>query len=75
MDKLVEEYAQNIDEAKIAEITLFEHVNDCVFSYTICVVLVVIALTVSIGIGANFSYKYMNRNKKMFLNMTTSIKQ
>ena len=64
MDKLVEEYAQNIDEAKIAEITLFEHVNDCICSYTICVVLVVIALTVSIEIGANFSYKYMNHNKK-----------
>ena len=75
VDKLVEEWTENIDEAKIAESTLFERGNKCVCSHKVCVVLVVIDLTASIGIGAHFSCKYMNCNKKMFLNMTLSIKQ
>ena len=56
--KLVEECTENIDKAKIAEITLFEHENQCVCSYTICVVLAVIVLTISIGIGAYFFYSH-----------------
>ena len=63
-DKWVEECAQNIDEAKLAGIALFEHGNDCVCSYTVCIVLAVKALTVSVGIDANFTYKYMNRDKE-----------
>ena len=43
---------------------LFEHENECVFSYTICVVYVVIALTINIRIAAYFTCKYMNRNRK-----------
>ena len=43
---------------------LFEHGNECVCSYTICVVLIVIALVISVGIGAYFAYKYTNRNKE-----------
>ena len=39
---------------------LFEHGDECVCSYTMCVILAVIALTISIGIGAYFAYKYMN---------------
>ena len=39
---------------------LFEHGNERVCFYTICVILAVIALTISIGIGAYFTYKYMN---------------
>ena len=55
VDKLVErssaeECTENIDEVKIA------NENECVYSYTICVVLAVIALAVSIGIGACFVY-------------------
>ena len=55
VDKLVErssaeECTENIDEVKIA------NENECVYSYTICVVLAVIALAVSIGIGAYFVY-------------------
>ena len=48
---------------------LFEHGNECVYSYTICVILVVIVLTVSLGIDAYFAYKYMNHwyLKKMLL--------
>ena len=36
---------------------LFEHGNECVYSYTICVMLAVIVLTVSLGIDAYFGYK------------------
>ena len=64
VDKLVEECSENIDEAKLSEIALFEHVNECVCSYTVCIVLGVIALTICIGIGAYFTYKYINRNKE-----------
>ena len=64
VDKLVEECTENIDEAKLAGVALFEHINECVCSYTFCIVLAVIALTFSIGIGAYFNYKYINRNKQ-----------
>ena len=60
VDKLVEECIENVDEVKIAGMVLFEHENECVYSYTICVVLAVIVLTISIGIGGYFAYKYMN---------------
>ena len=60
VDKLMEECTENIDEVKFAEIALFEHGNECVCAYTICVILTVIALTISIGIGAYFAYKYIN---------------
>ena len=63
-DKLVEECTENIDEAKLTGIALFEHGNECVCSYTVCIVLGVIALTICIGIGAYFTYKYINRNKE-----------
>ena len=61
VDKLVAECTENIDELKIAEITLTElhsskHENVCVRSYTICVILAVIALAISIRIGAYFAY-------------------
>ena len=58
--KLIEKCTENIDEVKIAEMALFEHGNECVYSYTICVILAVIILRISIGIGAYFAYKYMN---------------
>ena len=64
VDKLVEEYNENIDEAKLAGIALFEPRSKCVCSYTVCIVLAVTALTVNIGIGAHFIYKYINRNKE-----------
>ena len=64
VDKLVEECIEKIDAAKIAGMALFEHGNECVCSYTVCVVLAVIALTIIIGIGAYFAYNYMNRNKE-----------
>ena len=60
----MEECSENIDEAKLYEIALFEHINECECSYTVCIFLVVIALTICIGIGAYFTYKYINRNKE-----------
>ena len=64
VDKLVEEYSENIVEAKISEIALFEYVNEYVCFYTVCILLAVIALTVSIGVGAYFNFKYINCNKE-----------
>ena len=64
VDKLVEECNENIDEAKLTEIALFEHKNECVCYYTVFIVLAVIALTVSIGISTYFTYKYIKRNKE-----------
>ena len=48
----------NFDEVKLTGIALFEHGNECVCSYTVCIVLGVIVLTICIGIGAYFTYKY-----------------
>ena len=64
VDKLVEKCSENIDEAKLSKIALFEHLNECVCSYTVCIVLGIITLTIWIGVGAYFTYKYMNRNKE-----------
>ena len=61
VDKLIEECTEIFDEVNIAEMVLFEHENECVFSYITCVILAVIALAISIGIAAYFTYKYMNR--------------
>ena len=61
--KLTEECTENIDEAKLAGVALFEYGDEFVCSYTVCIVLAVIALKVSIEIGAYFTYKYVNRNK------------
>ena len=72
--ELVEECTENIDKAKKAGEALFKHRNECLYSYTICVVFAVITLAISIGIVTYFAYKYMHCNKKMFLNMIMSIK-
>ena len=64
VDKFAEKCSENIDQAKLSEITLFEHLNECVWSYTVCIVLGVIALTLCIGIGAYFTYRYINRKKE-----------
>ena len=64
VDKLTEECTVNIDEAKLTEVALFEHVNECVYSYTVYIILAVNALTVSIGIDAYFTYEYISRNKE-----------
>ena len=60
----MEERIENIDESKLTGIALFEHENECICSYTVCIVLGVVALTICIGIGAYFTYKYISCNKK-----------
>ena len=54
--KFVEECTENVDKVKIAGMALFEHRNECVCSYTICVIWTVIVWTISIGIVAYFVY-------------------
>ena len=56
VDELVAECTENIDEVKIAEITLAEHENVYVCSYTIFFILTVIALAISIGVGPYFAF-------------------
>ena len=64
-DKLVEKCRENIDEVKMAGITLFEQGNVCKCYCTIYVVLIAIIFTISIGIGTYFVYyKYMNYDKE-----------
>ena len=74
VDKLVEECSENIDEAKLTKTALFEHGNECVCSYTVCIVLAVIALTVSIGVLI-FLRNTLIVIKKMSLNMIMFIEQ
>ena len=65
IDKLTEECAENIDEVKLAGMTLFERENECKSLFAIYVILIAIVFTISIGIGPYFiHYKYMNHNKK-----------
>ena len=71
VDKLVEEYNGNIDEAKLAGVALFEHGNECECSYTICILLVVIALGSVLILLINTSIVI----KKMALSMIIPIKQ
>ena len=62
--KLVEECTENVEKAKIAEITLTENINKC-SSCTLYIVLFSIIFTINIGIATYFVYyKYMNRNKE-----------
>ena len=67
-DKLIEECAENAEEARITGIPLFEHKNKCKFWCTIYVVLISIVFTICIGISTYFVYyKYMNHSKKTAL--------
>ena len=61
VDKLVEEYTENIKQTKLLE---NEHKNEC-SSCIAYIVLFSLSFTISIGIAAYFAYyKYMSRNKK-----------
>ena len=66
VDKLVEECNENIDEAKLSEIALFEHKNEYACYYTVFINnLNLFVLTICIWIITYFVYhKYMNRNKE-----------
>ena len=74
IDKLVEECTENVEEAKIAEITLTEcysiesnsvdNMHKC-NSFTLYIVLFSVIFTINIGIATYFiKYKHMNHNKK-----------
>ena len=69
VDKLVAECTENIDEVKIAELTLtecnsVENLHQC-SSCILYIVLFSITFTINIGISTYFVYyKYMNRKKE-----------
>ena len=65
VDKLVKECNENIDEAKLTEIVLFEHKNECACYYTVFIVFSATVLKICIRISTYFNYyKYMKRNKE-----------
>ena len=51
----MEECTENIDEAELTGMAVLEDGNECVYSYTVCIILAAIALTICIGIGAYFT--------------------
>ena len=78
VDKLIEECTENVEEANITEITLFEcnsveHKNKCGSSCTVYLVLNVIVSTISIGIGTYFVY-YEYINHRYLKNYVSHIK-
>ena len=85
VDKLVEECTENVEEAKIAEITLtecnfigsnsVENIHKC-RSRTLYIVLFSTIFSIKIGICyLFFYYKYMSHNKKLHQDIIMSIKQ
>ena len=72
-DKLVEECTKDIDEVKIAEVTLTDNMAKC-SSYIRYIVLFSITFTINVGISTYFVY-YKYVFQKMFLDMIMSIKQ
>ena len=68
IDKLFEEFTENVEKVNLAKITLAENENACKSSCTVNIVLFSIIITINIGIGSYFLYyKYMNHNKKLVL--------
>ena len=65
-DKLVEECTENVDEVKIAGITLAGHENVCVCSCTIYFVLIAVIFTISIGISVYFVYSQWYSKKRCY---------
>ena len=77
VDKLVKECTENVEEVKMAKITLTEYENKhkC-SSFIMYIVLFSIIFTINIGIGSYFIYyKYMNHVKKLLLKKVSIIKQ
>ena len=66
VDKLVEECTENVDEVKIAGITLAGHENVCVCSCTIYFVLIAVIFTISIGISVYFVYSQWYSKKRCY---------
>ena len=68
-DKLVEEYTENVEEVKLAKITLAQNEDKYKCSFcTLYIVLFSISFTIDVGIGTYFVYyKHMNCYKKQML--------
>ena len=65
IDKIVEEFSENIDEVTITKIPLARDENKCKSSCTIYVALIRVIFTICIEIGTYpIYYKYMNQDKK-----------
>ena len=64
--RLVEQCTENVEEVKLAKITLTENENKCkCSSCTLYIVLFSIIFAINVGIGTYFVYyKYMNCNKE-----------
>ena len=76
VDKLVDECAETVEEAKLAKTTFAENENKykC-SSYTLCIVSMIVVFTICVGIGTYFDYynwslvknashnKFNNRNQ------------
>ena len=61
VDKLFEEYTENIDEFEMAEITLAQYENMCKCSCALYIALFAVLLTMKFGNDTIFVYyKYMN---------------
>ena len=67
VDKLIEEYNENIEEISLININLTKcKSNSCI----LYIVLFLIFFTINIGTATYFVYyEYINHNKKRFLNM------
>ena len=64
VDKSVDECTENIDEVKIAEVTLTENMRKC-SSCIMYIMLFSIIFTINVGISTYFVYyKYINCNKE-----------
>ena len=76
VDKLVIEYTENIDEIKLAKITLADYENECKSFCTLSIVLLSIIFTINIGIATYLVYyKYMNNGKQQLLKKVLYFKQ
>ena len=56
VEKLVQECNENNDEAKLTEIALFKHKDECACYYKVFFVVGVIVLTICIGISTYFLF-------------------
>ena len=71
----MEECNENIDEAKLTEIALFEHKNKCACYYTVFIVLSVIVLKSALGLVLILAINTSSVIKKMFLYMIIFIRK
>ena len=77
VDKLIEECTENVEEVKIAKITLAEDQNKhkCT-SFTLCIVLFSVIFTVAVGTGGYFLYFHWYLKKMLFvLSLIPELKQ